>query len=328
MRRIHASLFALAVLGATIGAASVAPPARAVGPAASVVVTTSVNPATAGQAVTVRAKVADPATPSSGITGSIAFRDGMTPLSTVAVTSGVGSCSNRSLGAGSHTLTATFTSVTAGTPVVSTPLTQTVVPAATTTTVTSTRPTANYGQCGNIYTTVRAVAPGAGIPTGTVDFSIDSGWFLNAPLDTTGKAQLPLSYIYPAYTPGTYTITATYNGDANYNPSASMSGVAQTLVGISTTPVATVAIGTKGQLTFAPTSFTLSSANPVGCNVTITNTTSGAITLIYGTPGWWKRMPCGVIAAGASGGVGVGMSNFTGYLSAMGASDYVAIHCN
>ena len=330
MRRIPLPLITLAIvapLTAAIGAAIVAPPAGAVGPAASVALSTSVNPATAGQAVTVRAKVVDPATPAPGITGSMVLRDGTTSLATVTVSSGTASFTTRALGAGADVLTATFVDATAGAPVVSPPLTETVTAAATTTTVTSTRPTADYGQNGTIIAVVRPVAPGAGVPTGTVDFSIDGGWYWNAPLDATGRAQLPLSYVYPAYTPGTYTITAAFGGDANYDPSASTSGVAQTFVGISAAPVSTVSLGTKGQLTFAPTSFTLSSANPVGCNVTITNTTAGAIALVYGTPGSWKRMPGGVIAAGASAGVGIGLSHFTGYFSAMGAANFVAVHC-
>ena len=63
--------------------------------------------------------------------------------------------------------------------------------------------------------------------------------------------------------------------------------------------------------------------------MTITNTTSTAIALVYGTSGSWKRLPRGggVIAPGASGGVGVGLADFTGYFRAMGASNYVAIHC-
>jgi hypothetical protein len=61
--------------------------------------------------------------------------------------------------------------------------------------------------------------------------------------------------------------------------------------------------------------------------VTITNTTTSAFALTYGTPGAWKRLPGGVIAAGASKGVGVGLSNFTGYFSAMGAANYLTIRC-
>jgi len=147
------------------------------------------------------------------------------------------------------------------------------------------------------------------------------------PLDANGKAVLPLSAIYPAYSPGTYSITASYAGDANYGPSNSTAAVAQTLIGISAAPVATITLNAKGQPTFSPNSFTLSSANPVGCNVTITNNTTASIALTYGTPGAWKRLPNGVIAPGASSGVGVGISSFTGYFSAMGAANYVAVHC-
>jgi hypothetical protein len=155
---------------------------------------------------------------------------------------------------------------------------------------------------------VKSVTAGAGVPTGSVDFFIDGGWYWNAPLDATGRAVLPLSFIYPAYYPGTYKITASYAGDATFAPSTS-AAITQTLVGISTPPVTTVTSNAKGQPTFSPTSFTMSSANPVGCNVTITNASSVPIRLTYGTPGTWKVLPGSGIAPGASGGVGVGLAN-------------------
>jgi hypothetical protein len=255
----------------------------------------------------------------------MAFLDGTTLLATAAVTSGTASFTTRTLGAGTHVVTATFTDASA-TSVTSPPLTESVA-VANTTTVTSTRPTANYGASGNINATVKAVAPGAGIPTGSIDFYIDGGWFWTAFLDAAGKAQLPLSDVYPSYYPGTYTITATYSGDTNYATSTTVTGVAQTLVGISTTPVATMTLNAKGQPIFTPSSFTLSSANPIGCNVTITNTTASSFALTYGTPGAWKRLPGGGIAAGTPRGVGVGLSRFTGYFSAMGAANYLTIRC-
>lgn len=326
MLRTRASLIAVSILAVTLGPVFTSAPAGAVGPAASVTLTTTVNPASAGQAVIVKAKVVDPSTSAASITGSMAFLDGGVPLATVTVSSGVASFTTRTLGAGTHTLTAAFTDATATT-IVSVPLTETVAMANTTTAVISTRPTANYGQSGNINATVKAVAPGAGVPTGSVDFYIDGGWYWTAVLDATGKAQLPLSYIYPSYYAGTYTITATYSGDANYSTSTSATGIAQTLVGITTIPVSTVILNTKGQPTFTPASFNLSSANPVGCNVTITNTTPNTLALIYGTPGSWKRLPGGVIASGASKGVGVGLSNFTGYFSIVGAPNYITLRC-
>ena len=72
----------------------------------------------------------------------------------------------------------------------------------------------------------------------------------------------------------------------------------------------------------------MSSWNPVGCNVTIVNNTPYALALAYGTPGSWKRLPFGGIAAGASKGVGVGMANYTGYFTTTAnLNNYVAIHC-
>jgi len=203
-----------------------------------------------------------------------------------------------------------------------------VSPASTTVALVSSRPSANYGAAGNVTATVKVVAPGTGVPTGSVDFYIDGGWYWSAPLDARGKALLPLSAIYPAYFPGTYSITAEYTGDAAYLPSSSLP-VAQTLVGISTQPVSSIALNTKNQPVFSPNAFTMSSVNPVGCNVTVTNTSNVTVLLVYGTPGAWKRLPGsgGVIPPGASGGVGVGLSNFTGYFSAVGAANYVKIKC-
>jgi hypothetical protein len=313
------ALMVVAATSVSIASAAVAAPSVALVP--------SVNPSVSGQRVTLRATVTDPSQPASGITGTMTFSDGASVLGTSTVTAARASLSTSVLLAGAHSLTASFAPAAGGAAVVSPPSTQTVTPADTTITIASSRATANYGDNGNVTATLKPVAPGTGIPTGSVDFLIDGGWFWNAPLDAHGKAVLPLSAIYPAYYPGTYSITATYAGDGNYNPSATTAAVAQTLVGISSPPVSTVTLDAKGRPLFAPSSFRLSSANPVGCNVTITNNTPGAIALTYGTPGSWKRLPGGVIASGASGGVGVGLSNFTGYFSAMGAANYVAVHC-
>ncbi len=309
----------VAAVPATTASAAVSSP--------SVAVTTSVNPSVAGQRVVLKATVADPSQPASSITGTMTFSDGATVLGVASVTSAKASLATTALGAGSHALVASFAPTAGGNPVVSQPLAQTVDLASTTISLVSSKPNANYGDAGNVTATVKAVAPATGVPTGTVDFSIDGGWYWTAPLDSRGKAVLPLADIYPAYYPGTYSITATYSGDVNYTASTTLTAIAQTLIGISTPPVTTISLNTKGQPSFSPTSFRLSSANPVGCNVTITNNTSSAVALLYGTPGSWKRLPGGVIAAGASGGVGVGLSNFTGYFSAMGAANYVAIHC-
>jgi hypothetical protein len=303
-------------------------PASAVGIDTAVSLTTSINPSAAGQAVTLKAKVVDPVTPASAITGSVTFADAASSIATVSVTNGVASFTTRALSAGVHTLTATFTDATTTTPIVSALLTQTVYEAATTTTVTSTRPSAPYGASGNVVAAVKAVAPGAGIATGSVDFFVDGSWYWTAPLDGTGKARLALGDMYSSFMPGTYVVTAAYAGDGNYAPSTTATGVAQTFVGISESPITTLTLNTKGKPVFTPRSFTLSSVNPLGCDVTIVNNTPYAQVLAYGTPGAWKRLPNGVIPAGAARGVGVGISGYTGYFTTTAnTANYVAIHC-
>ena len=309
---------ACAVLATTAAAAVAAP---------SVTLASSVNPSVSGQRTTLRATVTDPGVPTSSITGAVTFSDGAAVLGSATVANARATLGVAGLSAGTHVLTATFANSSGGAPIVSTPVTQTVNAADTTTTLTSTRPVGDYFVQGNIIATVRPVAPGAGIPTGSVDFLIDGSFYWNAPLDAKGKAILPLSAIYPAFTPGTYSISASYTGDANYNASTAAAPVTETLTGITQAPVSALALDSAGQLTFTPSSFRLSSANPVGCNVTITNTTSTAFRLLYGTPGMWKALPGGGIGPGASRGVGVGISNFTGYFTVPGAKNYIAIHC-
>jgi len=199
----------------------------------------------------------------------------------------------------------------------------------TTTTVRSSKPVAAYGNHGTITATVKSAVRGAATPSDSVDFLIDGQWFWTSDLNATGKAVLPLADVYPSYGPGTYSVTATYAGDAGHNGSSTATPASQTLVGISQEPVSTLSAGAGGKPVFAPSSFRMSSANPVGCNVTIANNTSSQAVLLYGTPGSWKRLPGsgGVIPAGESRGVGVGLSDFTGYFTVLGAKNHVTIHC-
>jgi hypothetical protein len=203
-------------------------------------------------------------------------------------------------------------------------------PAVADTTITLATSNANvkYGSAGKITATVKVVAPGQGVVTGTVDFSVDGGYFWTSTVDTNGKATLAMADLLPSLYPGTYAITATYSGDANFNGSTTATALSQTVVGIATEPTTTLTLNARGVPVFTPRSFTLSSASPVGCNVTIVNNTPTAQVLVYGTPGAWKRLPNGGIAAGGARGIGVGMANYTGYFSTMAnTNNYVAIHC-
>ena len=199
--------------------------------------------------------------------------------------------------------------------------------ASTRTTLTSSRPVATYTPSGALVARVVSSPTSAGVPTGSVDFAIDGGYFETVALDATGRARMPLTDVFPSFLPGTYTVTATYTGDATHDVSTSAS-VSQTLVGISETPVTTLTSNAKGLPVFGVRSFTMQSLNPIGCNVTITNATPNTVALAYGTPGAWKRLPFGTIAPGASKGVGVGIAPYTGYFTTTAnTASYVAIHC-
>ena len=198
---------------------------------------------------------------------------------------------------------------------------------ATTTTVSSTRPVATYTPSGSIVAKVTSQPTAAGVPSGSVDFSVDGGYYESIALDATGRARMPLTDVFPAFMPGAHTVSATYTGDATH--AASTSGtIVQTLVGITEPPVTILTSNAKGLPAFSIRTFTMQSLNPVGCNVTITNNTPNTVALAYGTPGNWKRLPFGGIAPGASKGVGVGIAPYTGYFTTTAnLSNYIAIHC-
>jgi hypothetical protein len=312
-------------LGLLAGSSAVATSAALAAP--SVAVTSSANPSTYGQKIVLTATVTDPSVPSSQITGTIAFGDEEAWFGTVEVGNGKATLSTSAIDAGNDPITAVFTPTDGGPKVASEPFAQIVNPANTTITLASSKPTAEYGQAGKVTATVKPVGSAPLKPTGSVEYFIEEGWFLTALLNTQGKATLTLAEIYPSFLPGTVSITASYSGDENFNPSTTTSPLAQTLVGTTETPVSTITLNEKGQPVFTPSSFKLRSASPVGCNVTIKNDTALGFGLLYGTPGNWKGLPGGGIAAGGLKGVGVSLEHFTGYFTVRNAANYVKIKC-
>ncbi|NBM21313.1 Ig-like domain-containing protein, partial [Streptomyces sp. GC420] len=140
-------------------------------------------------------------------TGQVTFTiDGTTTL-TGTLTGGTATVTTSDLTAGDHTVVATY--VGAGDPnftsSTSTPLTQTVNQATTTTSVSSSPDPSVFGQPVLFTATVAPVAPGAGTPTGTVTFTID-GDVVPVLLDENSTATLTRA-VLPA---GTYSVTADY----------------------------------------------------------------------------------------------------------------------
>jgi hypothetical protein len=93
-----------------------------------------------------------------------------------------------------------------------------VTPASTTTAVASSLSTVVFGQSVTFTATVTVVAPGAGMPTGTVIFLDGSKMMGTGTLDSSGQATLTIAGL----SGGTHTITATYSGDGNFTSSTMM----------------------------------------------------------------------------------------------------------
>jgi hypothetical protein len=86
-------------------------------------------------------------------------------------------------------------------------------------TVTSSANPAVYSQTFNLTATVKASSPGAGAPTGTVTFSVDSGRAScdsgtnTFSVNSHGQAVCPITQNLPI---GKHTVVATYNADSNF----------------------------------------------------------------------------------------------------------------
>jgi Bacterial Ig-like domain (group 3)/FG-GAP-like repeat len=165
-----------------------------------------------GQAVTLSAAVS----PNPG-TGSVTFFDGMTALKTVALTATGATLVIPNLTVGAHSFRVGYSGSTdgtfAGSNSSSTPFQ--VNPANTSTTLTSSASTTSQGHAVMLSATIKAVAPGSGVPTGVVQFFGNGMLIGSASLNTSGVAVLPFS----SKVRGTYAITATYTGVTNYSSS-------------------------------------------------------------------------------------------------------------
>ena len=184
---------------------------------ASVTTSTAVsaNPSSSvfGQNVTVTATVTGGSSTVTG--GSVTFSEGSTVYaSAVPLTNGQASFSTGALAVAGHTITGTYSGSanflgSSGNTNVS------VGAARTGTTVQSSANPSVYGQSVTFTAQVSPVAPGAGTPTGTVQFQ-DSGNNLGNPVSLNGGAATLTTL---SLSGGNHNITAAYSGDGNFNPS-------------------------------------------------------------------------------------------------------------
>ena len=139
----------------------------------------SVSPSVVGQSVTYTASVSVNAPGAGSPTGSVAFYDGGSPIScastaTETLSAGSASCTVTYAASGPHTISATYSGDSNFAGSNTSPLTQTVDQAATTTSLASSVTPSVVGQSVTYKASVSVNAPGAGSPTGNVEF-LDTG---------------------------------------------------------------------------------------------------------------------------------------------------------
>jgi hypothetical protein len=180
-----------------------------------------------GQSASFTATVAPTGTASSvPPTGTVQFFDGSTPIGTgtVSTTGGVTTAgiSTSSLAVGSgHTITADYSGDTAYQSSQSTSIGHTVNKAQTSTGLTSAPNPSVFGQSVTFTASVSVTSPGAGTPTGTVEFkdgsSDISGCASTTLSTTTGQATCTTTGLAV----GTHGVTAIYSGDGSFATSTS-----------------------------------------------------------------------------------------------------------
>lgn len=181
-------------------------------PAVEIGLSNGPSPSVHGQKVTFTAKVGPVVPGRPTPQGTVDFVEGGNTLGVANLTSkGTATFSTTALGAGEHKVFARYNGGSDYGEAQSESVLQQVEPASTQVSLAATLNPAPYGaSSATLKATVKAVAPGAGVPAGTVTFR--EGETLLATVQMTGStASLPLK----ALAPGTHQITAAYNGDHN-----------------------------------------------------------------------------------------------------------------
>jgi len=199
--------------------------ALSAGPSASVTVNkvvsatglvSSQNPAVFGQSVTFTATVTGGAgTP----TGTVNFKDGATVIANAVALDGSGQATftTSSLTAATHTISAVYSGSALYSTSTSANLSQVVGKGNTTTSLVSSLNPSCAGSPVTLTATVAAVAPGAGVPTGSVDFKDGATVIGTVALNVSGVAALTTSSLSVA----THNLTAAYKGSGSFNVSTS-----------------------------------------------------------------------------------------------------------
>jgi Bacterial Ig-like domain (group 3)/FG-GAP-like repeat/RTX calcium-binding nonapeptide repeat (4 copies) len=168
-----------------------------------------------GQAVTTLATLTPVAPSTATPSGVVTVFDASTntTLESVNVSNGVAEFTTSTLSAGAHLINLLFNANTENLNFNFSPFvfTQTVIKANTSVSLSSSPAPTTYGELATFTATVGAATPGGGPPTGTVTF-FDGATAIGTVTASGGVATLVTSTLNVA----SHSITATYNGDANY----------------------------------------------------------------------------------------------------------------
>jgi hypothetical protein len=184
--------------------------------ATTAVIRPSVSRSFYGQAVTLTAMVTASSPGSGTPTGSVRFYDGNTLLGTATLTSGTASVQTTALALGGHSFTVVYGGSANFLGTTSAALVLPVNKAITTTMLTSSSAMATKGAAVTFTATVLPLAPGAGTPTGKVEF-MDGSTLIGKANLIGGVARL--TYRFSAS--NRHQITAVYSGDADFLPGTS-----------------------------------------------------------------------------------------------------------
>jgi autotransporter-associated beta strand protein len=227
----------------------------------STTVSAAPTPSTFGQTVVFSAIVA-PVSPGAGTpTGTVTFTIDGTAQSPVTLVGGQATLGDSTLGAGTHSISAVYNDDSNFAGSSSTTYTQKVTQAGTSTALTPSGAIA-FGQTVTFTAAVTNTSTGTATPAGTVTFVVDGVNQAPLGLNGSGQATLALSTL----SGGSHTITADYNGNANFASSSASTSftVSQALTHAAVT--ASVNPSAFGQtVTFTGTiTNTSSSATPTG----------------------------------------------------------------
>lgn len=215
----------------------------------------SVNPSVYGQPVTLTATVSASGA-STAPTGIVTFYDGTTTLGTANLSTSNGvttaTLTVTTLPVGVQTITAAYSGDGGKAFLPSSTLqgiTQTVNKAATSTSLGSQPASSVWGQSVTFTATVHVTSPGAGSPSGTVEFKDGSGDISGCSAQSVDATSETATCTTAALSVASHSVTATYSGDGNFTGSATVSADIQVVnkANTSATVSSSSSVVTKGQ---------------------------------------------------------------------------------